>query len=213
MNSFLSQLHLNPEHPAAARDLTSRYLMHQTLCRVRPDAGDPTSAERVHAAAQPDDRVLWRQDDSVLLVLSHFEPDWKRLETVDGQYVSSSRVTPFGVQFQAGQGLHFRLDANVAVRRVGKDGKSRRYSVRTTEGQLEWLARQGETHGFRAWADVTGSGTERVPKKGGQRLVLNAVRYEGELDVTDPERFQAMLSQGLGHARAFGYGLMTVAPR
>ena len=45
---------------------------------------------------------------------------------------------------------------------------------------------------------------------GTRPVTLLAVTYEGVLQVTDAERFRAMLCQGMGRGKAYGLGLMTV---
>jgi CRISPR system Cascade subunit CasE len=41
---------------------------------------------------------------------------------------------------------------------------------------------------------------------------LGVAVFEGALTVTDAGRFVAALSQGIGRAKAYGCGLLTVAP-
>nr|WP_223186704.1 type I-E CRISPR-associated protein Cas6/Cse3/CasE [Streptomyces sp. CBMA29] len=41
---------------------------------------------------------------------------------------------------------------------------------------------------------------------------LTSVTYDGRLTVTDPEALRRTLTQGLGKAKAYGCGLMTLAP-
>ena len=38
-----------------------------------------------------------------------------------------------------------------------------------------------------------------------------AVKFEGELVVTDPTRFAETLKNGIGSAKGFGFGLLSVA--
>jgi len=49
----------------------------------------------------------------------------------------------------------------------------------------------------------------RDPTKG-QRL--RSVRYDGLLEVLDEERFRESLLSGIGPAKAFGFGLLSIAP-
>ncbi|MFD5425587.1 type I-E CRISPR-associated protein Cas6/Cse3/CasE [Streptomyces sp. NPDC127084] len=44
------------------------------------------------------------------------------------------------------------------------------------------------------------------------RVTLVTVTYDGRLTVTNPERLRATLTQGLGKAKAYGCGLMTLVP-
>ena len=82
-----------------------------------------------------------------------------------------------------------------------------------------WMTRQGETHGFRSRRDsddaprlaVDAYRVVELPReRGAGRLRLGVLDLSGDIVVTSPDRFVAMLSSGLGHARAFGLGLMLV---
>src|SRR5262249_23416652 len=98
--------------------------------------------------------------------------------------------------------------------------------------QLRWLLRKGEGGGFRIpgeWVsannpqtgeamhlpnfrvDVVPEGRDRNGKPGYESEFL-AVRFEGVLVVTDPETFRATVASGLGSGKAFGFGLLSVAP-
>jgi CRISPR system Cascade subunit CasE len=62
-----------------------------------------------------------------------------------------------------------------------------------------------------------GQGEEVVCEQCGVRVRLlrhrlRSVRYEGILEVTDPARFRETLVRGIGPGKAFGFGLLSVAP-
>lgn len=84
----------------------------------------------------------------------------------------------------------------------------------------DWLARQGERCGFAvAPAEVTVRDYDRTrlrPDRRGRAAAgdirFGAVTFEGRLTVTDPDAFRRMLADGLGHGRAYGNGLMQIAP-
>ena len=68
-------------------------------------------------------------------------------------------------------------------------------------------------HGFALREEkftVTRVQWQRFAKRGTRPVTLLAVTYEGVLQVTDAERFRAMLCQGMGRGKAYGLGLMTV---
>jgi len=55
--------------------------------------------------------------------------------------------------------------------------------------------------------------TSRFRKKEDERRVTIArTTYVGALEVTDADSLSRTLCQGLGHARAYGCGLLTLAP-
>jgi CRISPR system Cascade subunit CasE len=51
------------------------------------------------------------------------------------------------------------------------------------------------------------------PKRGREAvIVLLAVRFDGYLRVRDPELFREAVVNGIGHGKALGLGLLSIAP-
>ena len=99
-----------------------------------------------------------------------------------------------------------------------------RVAERTVEQQLRWFVQRSQpgngTWGF-ALVDPEEPTVSVVARehrsflKGREerhRVTLDRVTYEGRLRVTDPERLRAVLITGLGGAKAYGCGLLTLAP-
>lgn len=92
--------------------------------------------------------------------------------------------------------------------------------------QIQWLLDRAPTAGFgiapRSEQDhrphVTVASHQvldfaRAP--GGQRgrnVHIHSVTYEGQLHVTDPDALRHTLTQGIGRAKGYGCGLLTLAP-
>ncbi|MFT3857515.1 MAG: type I-E CRISPR-associated protein Cas6/Cse3/CasE [Aquabacterium sp.] len=108
--------------------------------------------------------------------------------------------------------------ANIARHDVVMDAKKRAEDGMASadsyglmrEACASWLSRQGERHGFEVeaqslWVDGY---LQHVVKDG--KLRFSTVDYRGVLKVTDPVSFTSVLWHGLGHAKAFGCGLMLV---
>ncbi|MEO8298913.1 MAG: type I-E CRISPR-associated protein Cas6/Cse3/CasE [Burkholderiales bacterium] len=74
-----------------------------------------------------------------------------------------------------------------------------------------WLARRGEALGFELDADtVLVEAYEQHREKREGSLQFTSVDLRGRLTVTDPQAFNAALFNGIGHAKAFGCGLLLV---
>lgn len=88
------------------------------------------------------------------------------------------------------------------------------------EKLLEWLDRQAERHGFRydrATIKTTPRPREVFVKKSRADEKRHAglhvaVEYVGTLAVTDREAFRAAVAGGVGPAKAFGFGMLCLAP-
>ncbi|MEU0738734.1 type I-E CRISPR-associated protein Cas6/Cse3/CasE [Streptomyces sp. NPDC006134] len=122
----------------------------------------------------------------------------------------------------------------------GTDASERRRGFRvahrTAAQQLTWLLTRAERHGFTIPTTDTGPGialgtgtdvpagpapavsliardTLRFRKgKDGPRVTLSTATFQGRLRVTDPEALRAALLGGIGPAKGYGQGLLTLAP-
>ncbi|WP_019586905.1 type I-E CRISPR-associated protein Cas6/Cse3/CasE [Deinococcus apachensis] len=214
----LSRLFLNDRHRHASRDLGSPYALHQTLRWAFPGAGHPDTP-------LPDgERLLWRQDTTrdphtdqptpTLLVQSVTPPDWGALNARDEGYLQGWDVRTLDLTpaLMPGRVLHFRLHANVTVRRRDEQGHSARHGLHRPEEQLEWLDRQGGRAGFNLLgADIIRAGRIRT-RKGRQLITLHTVTFDGALQVMNPEALGQSIREGLGHAKSLGCGLLSLAP-
>lgn len=203
---FLSKLTLNPQHPHARRDLGDAYEMHRTLARAF-----------VENASTPPPRFLWRLErsgyatpSSSLLVQSEQPANWSILESAQGYatQVLGNKPVDLDRLIEVGVRYRFRLLANPTVTRLGK-----RYGLTKEDEQLAWLARQGEKHGFAVKACMRLS-NERIrvrQGKTGHGITLHSVLFEGLLETTNVACFRHAVSDGLGHGKALGLGLLSFA--
>jgi CRISPR system Cascade subunit CasE len=171
-------------------------------------------------------------------VQSAVPPDWERafcnaryLLADLGQERNPWEVRPFDPSFTKGQRLRFRLAAN-PTKKIDTMKKAERQSLAPEQLQdkkgrhgkrvpvqpdqlLDWLVRRAQSEGFYVIEDSTSiqPGYIYMNKTrdgtAGQRL--RSVRYEGILEVTDPDKFRDTLFRGVGPGKAFGLGLLSVA--
>jgi len=120
-------------------------------------------------------------------------------------------VKPLELHLAVGQVLAFRLRANPTVKRDGK-----RRGLVQEEDQRAWLERKAADGGFRVLsARITREGAVRGKVRRGDEkhnLLLLAVRFDGLLQVADPERLVATVRRGVGSGKGFGFGLLSLAP-
>ena len=191
---------------------------------------------QVHVERKPDAGFLFRVDPRsdgavVILVQSAIKPDWGyAFHNAEYLLASDPDVKSYDPSFEPGDRLRFRLLANPTRKvdtakkeererlsaeewksRSGRHGK--RVPVPTDE-LLDWLGRRCESFGFtlEEAATTIQPGSVYVNKAGtGQGKRLCSARYDGVLTVTDPARIKATLCEGIGPAKAFGFGLLSVA--
>ena len=96
-----------------------------------------------------------------------------------------------------------------------KDTRGKIYAHVTVNYQREWLMKKAARCGFsleERQFDVVENDKLRF-SKGSQKtqVSINVAVYEGELKVVDPDLFRQALTQGIGRAKAYGCGLLTIA--
>jgi CRISPR system Cascade subunit CasE len=100
---------------------------------------------------------------------------------------------------------------------------------------IDWLLRKGERGGFkpaqvkistaspvydvfiapqgnRTGYPVRAAGSTQVGQTSDHKLTFYGVEFEGYLVVTDASKFVTTLQDGVGSGKAFGYGLLSIAP-
>ncbi len=91
----------------------------------------------------------------------------------------------------------------------------RRIALTKREDLIAWMQRKAEAGGFDI-GDVESLRTVPKPRsyfqKAGMQGVHFAVEFQGVLTVTDPSLFRTTFTTGIGSAKAFGFGLLALAP-
>ena len=161
-------------------------------------------------------RLDRKGEDFQLLIVSPLEPVrpawcpsscWHGPKSIPESYFSRTRY-------------RFQLCANptkkVAVQKPDGSFKknSRRVPLSKREDLISWIGRKGERGGFAVEEDrlrTIPRGREYFDKNG-QRGLHAAVEFQGVLTVTDPRKFHDAFIRGVGPAKAFGFGLLVIAP-
>lgn len=130
----------------------------------------------------------------------------------------ASKQIPQG--FFTARSYRFQLHANPTVKRIvrnaaGERKKNGRREPITDKMEIfHWLNRKGQTGGFTVQADpleIQAAPIRFTKKENGG--THHAVDIEGVLNITDPLLFhQETFSKGIGSAKAFGFGLLCLAP-
>lgn len=196
----LTRLILNLNNANARRDFSNRYQLHATIKRIFEDA---------------DQKPLWRLEETtgiqppVLLVQTKSAPSLRALEAYDDSYALTveTKTNELLNNLQAGEKYYFRVHANPTVTREGK-----RHGLVKEEDQLTWLERQISRSGNDVMhAVVSQSRRERFRKRAaGHVITLQGVLFDGIICANSPAQLRQLVQAGIGHARGFGYGLITL---
>jgi CRISPR system Cascade subunit CasE len=213
---FLSRVELNPYRRETMRAIRSPETMHAAVMAS-------------FNATDDNGRILWRLDRvgsiQYLLIQSKIKPDmhhivdqFGRPET--GQKWDTLDYDQFLSKVNNGQTWRFRLKAN-PVHSItdpnNPEGRGRVVAHVTPEYQVKWLLDRSEKLGFRIIMDgdepligVRHSEVHRFKRKD-KPVTISMVIFEGSLEVTDRDLFVKTVSEGIGRAKAYGCGMITIA--
>jgi CRISPR system Cascade subunit CasE len=224
---MLSRLVLNLRSREVRAALRDAHKLHALVMRGFPQALDPRAARHEFG-------VLHRLEldgphgHPLLSVQSPVAPDWSALgdilATIDGR--ESLELRDLEADFEAlktGALCAFRLRANVTrkidttSREDGVRRNGRRVPLTDNDGRIAWLARKGQNGGFTLAQGLSDAPEVRITlepldrgQQGTARLTFDGVRFDGLLRVEDPMKLRATVSAGVGPAKAFGFGLLSV---
>lgn len=221
---YLTRFRINPARRGARKLLSSPHAMHAAVLAGFPDPAATTSDNA---------RILWRLDPGAppqvsLYIASPTEPDLTHLVEQAGWPTTDTWQTrpynPFLASLLPGQRWAFRLTANPArdglpPKNTSDPNRRQRYGHVTVAQQQQWLLDRADRAGFRVTANsddntelTVHSRTTHTFRRGQATVTLRVATYDGRLEITDADALRAVLTRGLGHAKAYGCGLLTLAP-
>lgn len=219
---YLTRFQMNPARRETLRLMGSPQRMHAAVLGTFP----PAALDRATT------RVLWRLDEPSrhernLFIVSPVRPSLEDLQDRCGWSQEASwRTADYERllhRLSVGQRWRFRLTGN-PVRSVRTE-HGRRGSVSphlTVDQQRQWLLERAVRHGFfvvegehGSQVAVTRRDRESFDKGSDgqrQRATITRAQFDGVLQVHDPELLRHTLINGIGRAKAYGCGLLTLAP-
>ncbi|MFE2032799.1 type I-E CRISPR-associated protein Cas6/Cse3/CasE [Streptomyces scopuliridis] len=235
---YLTRFRVNTGRSDARRLLGSPHLMHGAVNMSFPtlparDGAGPRVLWRVDRDTPA---------ETLLFIVSPTRPDLTHLveqagwPAADGPGWTTFAYEQFLTALAKGDTWGFRLTANpvhnIHYNDDQKGQPTKRAAHQTPRHQMRWLLDRQERAGFEivqkpAERRLLERGDEhelivrdqrplqfrRPPAKTGRDDVrFTRVTFDGRLRVTDPEVFRRTLTHGLGKAKAYGCGLMTLAP-
>ncbi len=213
MNLYLSRIELNLADRAARRDLSDIGQLHRTLMACY-DHTDGDADARAHVD------LLYRIESGrtgVRIIsqatktpdLSRLQPGYAKASQVkDVTALTEAASHPVGARYR------YRIDAypSASINFPNLGVRVNRKPVTGAEERLAWWERRSLRHGFTLDQLPAVDGLERRQDRSkAQPAVVIPARFEGVLLVTDPELFTAALVSGIGPAKAYGCGLLTLA--
>lgn len=212
----------------------SRMYLNSRRRGTRNLVGNPQVAHAMVMSAFPpgdhssgDGRILWRLDQGreslALYVVSPTKPSFEHIQEQAGWSASPTWDTrdyqPVLDTVAVGKRFSFRLAANPVRTVTDPDtGKKRRCAHVTPAQQTEWLVDRADQIGVKFIEDETGVQVAVTKhenlrfKRGKGRVTIARTQFDGALEVVDPVKFADALINGVGKAKGYGCGMLTVAP-
>ena len=230
---YLSRLILDPRSREVRRDVADAQQLHRTVMSAFPAAPAGAADPRAHFG------ILYRLESDVrtgrlqLLVQSRVEPSWRLppgylTPSADGGNPATKQIDERYARLAPTTRLAFRVRANATKRidrrRADDPLAGKRVDLYKEVDQLEWLRRRTDRDGFRLVAVRTSSGSQKEhgarpgenaapgAAQSRSKLTFGGVLFDGELVITDAALFRRALEQGIGPGKAYGFGLLSVAP-
>lgn len=201
--NYITRIQLNKELLQTKLALSNREVMHGIVERSFPE-GDKT-------------RHLWKVDDlnknTYLYIVS--KENKPNLDLIVSQIGFGAKETPIIKEYdkridgvEIGKPYQFKL---VATPTIKKNGKVMPHI--TYKHKMNWLHRKAENNGFALTdAEIVKDIDLHFRKNSNEGSAIREVDFIGELVVTDKEKFQNVLLNGLGRSKAYGMGFMEVMP-
>ncbi|MFI0511180.1 type I-E CRISPR-associated protein Cas6/Cse3/CasE [Streptomyces sp. WSLK1-5] len=209
---WLTRIIPNPQNQQARRDFRNAVDLHYSVMKLFPDdIGDEARKQL---------GILFRAETTpqgtYLLLQSRTRPN---LDALPADYGSadSRPLTPLLDALRPGLPVRYRIDAS-AVRKPRKS-MQQLYNLKpivalTGAAAVEWWERQAERAGLKLTATHA---TRMEPaaglKAGTKQRVNNArTRFEGNALIQDPDLLRQRIEEGIGRGKAYGCGLLSLAP-
>ena len=160
-----------------------------------------------------EERVLWRrEDEDTLLVQSKYPPVWR-----SAWNIGSARVQEFQVEdLVKERNYSFRLLANTTKSafqtRKGDAVRGRVVGLYTVPEQREWLLSRAVDLGVEVLSVQISRSEKWHFRNGGHTVTLAVAQFDGVLRITDVGAARVAVATGVGPAKAFGCGLLSLAP-
>lgn len=193
---YISQIKIDDTLNSAKRAVSSPQIMHAIIAKC----------------FETSERKLWRLDNEKLLVVSSDPPsDLGSAQQLGTGMLVTKNYLPFLSSINHGKTYRFRLTANPVHNVPTEYGRRGKVLAHVTiEQQMNWLCSKADKLGF-ALGECTISSSEFVKfRKNGQEVMLKLATYDGFLTVKDSELLTGAMVNGIGRAKAYGAGLLTL---
>ncbi|MFF4509086.1 type I-E CRISPR-associated protein Cas6/Cse3/CasE [Streptomyces sp. NPDC001401] len=206
MSAALARIRLNPHNRAVQRDLHDATEMHRTLMRLVPDGLGDTPRQTAGLLYRLDET-----DTTSTLLVQAATLDPTRLPDGYG-HTELKDLTPMFGALTKDRMVRYRIVVNpVKIERLPLERKEQRGSRIPLTGQEadQWWTRRATEAGLHLQTVLA---TPLAPTRSRASARHHLVRYDGTATITDPEILTHAVLTGIGRAKSYGAGLLSLAP-
>lgn len=203
---YLSRIKINRQVRSSIKLLGSLQVMHAAVegCFHQEDST----------------RKLWRLDyfynQPYILILSQQKPDFTHFVEQFGYKGDAGEMRDCQKildGLENGQRYRFRFCGNPvhSIKEKGNTGRGRVVPHMTAAQQEEWFDKKSKAAGFSTeQCSIVQRDVRKFSRKG-KIVTLHTAVYEGVLKIHDVETFKTAIVSGVGRAKSYGCGLLTLA--
>jgi CRISPR system Cascade subunit CasE len=206
LTATLTRIRLRRSNPHARRDLLDTVALHKTVMRLAPDNLGPHPRQS--------SGVLFRLEPGpapTLIVQTTHPPLLHHLP--DGYGTAHvHNLSPILYLLTCGMTVRYRITANPITMQphpTDPDKPQRRTALNGTDATAWWTRRATRAGLVIHTTDATIRAFHRRDPAG---PCHSLIQFDGHATITDADQLRHALTQGIGKAKAYGAGLLTLAP-
>ncbi|GLZ78244.1 type I-E CRISPR-associated protein Cas6/Cse3/CasE [Actinorhabdospora filicis] len=207
MNLYLTTITLNPADQDAVADLDDVQRLHRRLMLLAPD----DLGDNARRAAGVLFRIEQDADTTQILVQTRTEPDASRFPVGYGDFECRD-IGPVLERLEPGTEVAYRITVNPSKRLAVDEGPGKLQVFKGAAAD-EWWTERATTCGLELGEFSSVVLPEAIGKKGPdpRRWIHHVLRrFDGTATVTDPDAVREAVQTGIGRAKAFGAGLLSL---
>lgn len=210
---YLSHLKINKLNESAFSDVSNPYQMHKRLCKGFINW---QLINRLLFRIEADCSDMNNCIADVIVQNTDIKPDWSFFSAIDDYLLEAEIMEHSNVIYDPKCLYTFKLFANPTIKRNNK-----RIGLLNTDEQMTWIERKALRGGFDIVSCITEScklGNGIIPRKSDDGISKYTkieiphlmVKFYGILKINNLELFKSTIKNGIGPAKSFGMGLLTV---
>ena len=204
---YMTKITLDMKKPDTRKGLANPHIFHAVI---------------ENACGRTDSRKLWRLEQGEygghILLLSDTVPDKELVSKIAAEDAIQTAEYRILDRIECGETYRFRLTAAPMVSKLYRKDEKRGFKrlCSTQEEQCEWIEKRQDSMGVRLLSYTVSKAKRTMVSKELSDGRINkdtyiAVQYDGAFRVTDAEVLKKVLIDGVGHKKAFGEGMLTIA--